>query len=167
MSDVDDLSKIDDGAKLSADNVPDCLDEFGRAFWISETPEMLRIGRLMATDGAAWLRYCQLVGRWWSYEETIRKAGEFKEVTTVAKKAGDKADSMWRIHPARKQQNQLNSELRLFEDRFGRTPLARTNFISRALNNRLGDPANPPAQADLAGDRAVSGTSSDPSTFTH
>lgn len=130
-----------DGGAVGSWDAPVELDDFGRKVWESETPVMVRIGRLRETDRAAWQRYCQMLGTWWRYEALIMDEGEFKQVATVAKD-GAATQYMTRTHPARKEQKSITSELRLAEDRFGRTPLMRTNFLAKALGGALRNPGS-------------------------
>jgi len=111
------------------------LSEYGKKVWQSETPPMLRAGRLKNTDRSVWMRYCQLVGDYWEAEVTLAtKGGRFYEVPTTHQHKEGVVTYLERERPESKYQRTLLPEIRMLEDRLARSPLARANLISKGVS---------------------------------
>ncbi|HAE26535.1 MULTISPECIES: P27 family phage terminase small subunit [Hyphomonas] len=128
------------GASVPADEVlidagaPPELSEFGKRVWVSETPGMLRAGRLKDTDRSVWMRYCQLVGDFWEAEHSLtQKGGRFYQVPTTHQHKEGVVTYLERERPESKFQRSILPEIRQLEDRLARSPLARANLISKGL----------------------------------
>ncbi len=133
---MDDDLPTDDVPVIEADlgdGVPEELDEYGRKVWLSETPAMMRAGRLKATDRTGWMRYCQLVGSYWEAEVIMGDGGRYQDVPTTHQHVKGQLTTMKRIHPAAAHQYKILPELRQLEDRFARSPLARANLVMKGL----------------------------------
>lgn len=111
------------------------LSEYGKKVWMSETPGMLRAGRLKNTDRSVWMRYCQLVGDFWDAEARLaEKGGRFYQVPTTFQHKEGVVTYLERERPESKYQRTLLPEIRMLEDRLARSPLARANLISKGVN---------------------------------
>lgn len=111
------------------------LSEYGKRVWMSETPAMLRAGRLKNTDRSVWMRYCQLLGNYWQAEQALAdKGGRFYQVPTTHQHKDGEVTYLERERPESKYQDKLLPEIRLLEDRLGRSPVARLNLISKGVS---------------------------------
>ncbi len=152
MSAMDDA----DGRAVPADEVlidggaPAELSEYGKRVWASETPAMIRAGRLKNTDRSVWMRYCQLVGDYWQAEQALaEKGGRFYQVPTTHQHKDGVVTYLERERPESKYQQSLLPELRMLEDRLARSPLARANLISKGVQGG--------GSADLFGNEGYGG----------
>lgn len=137
MAETDDTGA---GAAVPADEVlidggaPGELSDYGKRVWASETPGMLRAGRLKNTDRSVWMRYCQLVGDYWEAEFRLsEKGGRYYQVPTTHQHEKDVVTYLERERPESKFQRALLPEIRMLEDRLARSPLARANLISKGV----------------------------------
>tara|TARA_R110000787_G_scaffold3148_4_gene12639 strand:- start:34415 stop:34912 length:498 start_codon:yes stop_codon:yes gene_type:complete len=111
---------------------PQELSDFGKRVWASETPAMLRAGRLKNTDRSVWMRYCQLVGDYWEAETRLgEKGGRYYQVPTTFQHKEGAITYLERERPESKYQRALLPEIRMLEDRLARSPLSRANLISK------------------------------------
>lgn len=138
MAEMDDVGA---GAAVPAEEVlidggaPGELSAFGQRVWASETPGMLRAGRLKNTDRSVWMRYCQLVGDYWEAEQRLaEKGGRFYQVPTTHQHKDGVVTYLERERPESKHQRALLPEIRMLEDRLARSPLARANLIAKGVN---------------------------------
>ena len=149
---------VNDGEALhERDKHLEHLSKEGRAAWAELVPDMIKAGRVKQTDLAALTRYCDMVGRYWKMSATVNTEGETILTPTIATDAKGNPGMMRRRHPLLSEMRSLMSELRQLEDRFGMSPLARANLVSKQLGAgsgggaaglNLGDADNEGGEAD-------------------
>ena len=145
--------------------VPSELCERGRAVWMRVAADLSKAGRLKPTDREALARYCDLVGQYWHISQTIREEGETLLVPTVAKGADGTSGMMRRRHPLLTEQRAIAQGLKDLEDRFGMSPLARANLVSKLAGGLPGSgDGYLPGFGDDAGD-GEEGYDADPGRF--
>lgn len=103
---------------------PDWLDDQGREIWSLYMPKLRSMGFVKETDRMAFARLCDHTARWMRLRVKVNAKGESYE--TVSRHG-----TMNRINPDFAAMLRLEEKLVSLEDRFGLTPAARQQILSR------------------------------------
>lgn len=128
-----------DAASVAVDSTaPEWLDDTGLAIWRAYMPKLRAMGYVRDTDRNSFARLCDHTARWLRLRAKVDEKGE--SYTTESRHG-----KMERINPDFAAMLRVEEKLVALEDRFGLTPAARQQIMSRIRD--AGDMALPLGEA--------------------